>query len=119
MTTAWVTYTFPAWHSWPGAPTERAYLGALHRHLFHVRAELDVFHDDRELEFHDVLDELRNTCAALGTFHPSGRDLGSMSCEQIALRIALELQRRWPRHMRVDVSEDGETGATVELHGKK
>jgi hypothetical protein len=104
----WVTHRFEGFHSWEGAPAGREYLAHPHRHLFHVRAEVDVDHGDREVEFHDLLDQVVDYCGGLVGL------LGS--CEAIAEVLAVELERRYPgRRVAVDVSEDGEAGATVTL----
>lgn len=108
----WVEFKMEGFHNWPEAPDSRDYLRASHRHMFHVRVETEVTHDDREIEFHDLMD------AARGQFpdieHVNGRpDLGSMSCEMIARKIANGLAGLYARPFCVDVSEDGECGARV------
>jgi hypothetical protein len=46
-----VTWQFEGLHCWPSAPDEVAFLRSPHRHIFHCRARLEVFHQDREVEF--------------------------------------------------------------------
>ena len=76
MTFVVVTFTAEGFHRWPEAPAHRAYLAARHRHLFHVRVEVEAVHSDREIECHD----LRDFCVeAFG-----GGDMGSQSCEMMA-----------------------------------
>jgi hypothetical protein len=116
VTTAWVTHRFVGFHSWPDAPGHRDYLAQPHRHLFHVRASLSVTHDDRDVEFHDLLAVVVRACVTLGTARGGARYLGAMSCEHVARRIVEALAVAWPgRLIEVDVSEDGEAGATVTL----
>ena len=106
LSTAWITTTFEGWHAWPAAPEGCAYLRARHRHLFHVKAGLSVAHNDRDIEFHDLLHFVRGCLP--------GPELGGQSCEMIAEGIASQLQERWPhRAGYVEVSEDSEVGATV------
>lgn len=106
ISSAWVKTTFEGWHAWPDAPAHRAYLRATHRHLFHVTVGLRVMHDDREVEFHDLQDCVR-VCL------PSPQ-LGAQSCEMIAKAIWEGVSARFPgRSGFVEVSEDGEVGATV------
>ncbi|MCK5019409.1 MAG: hypothetical protein KAS32_20290, partial [Candidatus Peribacteraceae bacterium] len=39
-------------HSWPACPYEEvAYLRDDHRHIFHIKAHMQVNHDDRDVEF--------------------------------------------------------------------
>lgn len=113
----WATTRFVGFHSWPDAPNERSYLRARHRHVFHVRAKLVVQHADRAVEFHDLQDEIDAIVARLleTTEPPSGPGpyLRGMSCEHIAESIAESLIDRYGTPAEVDVSEDGENGATV------
>lgn len=114
-TTIFVTTQFVEKHQWSEAPTEVGYLAYPHRHLFMVRLEIEVLHNDRELEYHTVL-----------------KDLGWMisdellrawnlywSCEDIAQRILTWAKRKWPERLlyRVTVSEDGENGSVMEARG--
>lgn len=107
-TRIFVTFTRTGFHRWPDAPLLRAYLAAPHRHVFHFRVELDVHHDNREIEFHDLLD----TCTAV--IDDYGEDWDSCSCEAIARRLLADVQDQYPgTSPLVTVSEDGECGATV------
>lgn len=104
-----VTTSFVAQHRWPAAPMEVAFLRDSHRHVFKVRAELEVEHDDRDLEFIMVKRALDSYLAP-----NSEQDLGTTSCEQIARDIADFLEGRYSLSSRVvlvEVSEDGENGA--------
>ena len=96
----------PGFHHWPGAPGSRAYLAAPHRHLFHLVVSMPVRHSDREVEFHDLLDEVK-------ALFPGGFDHGARSCETMATDIARTLSARHDRPVTVEVSEDGEAGARV------
>ena len=51
------------YHKWADAPEEVRYLSNHHRHLFTVRAEFDVTHDDRDVEFHIAQGWLRAAAA--------------------------------------------------------
>jgi len=104
-----VRVTEHALHCWPGAPDRRGYLRAPHRHLFAIEASCLVRHDEREIEFHDLQDEVRRLFVHL-------RDTGTssdMSCERMARHIATELSIQHKRTFFVFVSEDGECGALV------
>lgn len=105
----WVTHSFVGFHRWPDAPAHRAYLAQVHRHVFHVRVEVEVRHNDREVEFHDLLDAVKEWCA--------GEQLGPASCEGIAEWLGEKVRQAWnadpPRAVTVSVSEDGENGAQL------
>lgn len=104
-----VRWTLEGFHSWPEACGKRAYLASCHRHLFHFEARLELRHDERDVEFHDMLQELRG-------LWPQSHDFGSSSCETIARATAQHIAGAWPgRKCSVAVFEDGEVGAQVTL----
>lgn len=120
MTTIQVRTKFEGVHCYPDAPEKVAYLRQPHRHIFGVCVEVEVFHEDRELEFiilkHMVdgwIDGLnaKDGCA----------ECGAMSCEHMATMIWSYLKQRVgrsdERFWKVTVDEDGENGASVEYHG--
>lgn len=112
--TIFVRFDFVGLHQWPAAPSHRGYLAKLHRHRFMVEVSTIVLHDDREIEFHDLLDLART--AIPGTRDQTGSYmLGPSSCEHVARHIGKELARRYGRAIRVSVSEDGECGAVVDV----
>src|SRR5574344_266709 len=71
---------FEGIHKYPEAPKEVEYLKYPHRHIFYVEVEIETFHDDRELEFIMVKH-------ALDEYIGVNKDMGRISCEQIAKRI--------------------------------
>lgn len=102
-----VTYTAVGFHYWEGAQGKRSYLRNKHRHLFHVKIKCPVEHNDRDIEFHDLLDYAKS--------HFDGGDMGPMSCEMIAEELAYKLVKHYDRPFSVEVSEDGECGAHIVL----
>ena len=104
-----VSFKQPGWHRWPGATDRRAYLANLHRHLFVITVSMEVTHDDREVEFHDLRDEAVKLFSELG----SNGDMGAMSCEHMARSMAKNLAGRYVREVTVSVFEEDEFGATV------
>ena len=53
----WVTFQKEGIHKYPAALTDPKlkdveFLGYPHRHMFHFRVEIEVFHDDRDIEFY-------------------------------------------------------------------
>lgn len=99
------TLQFEGFHAWEAAPESVAYLRSRHRHIFHVRAEKIVSHDDRDVEFITMKTAISEEVNSLKTL-PRAR---KWSCE----RWAKEILERYGLD-RVEVSEDGENGAIVE-----
>ena len=114
----WVTAQFTGYHRWEAAPAKVGFLRDMHRHVFHVRVEVAVDHDDRDVEFF-ILKEAVETIIRME--FAGKTDIGS--CEMIARKIHTELNRRHLHVegdtycvlsvMQVDVSDDGENGATI------
>lgn len=98
--------TFIALHKWDKAPDEVKFLRDAHRHVFHVKVTVIVTHDDRAVEFITMRKELD------GCISNWALDLGGKSCEMIADMIAKAMHDMYYRVIEVDVSEDGENGAT-------
>ena len=72
---------------------------------------IDVFHDDRELEFIQFKRWLENLY--------SGKvlELNYKSCEMIADDLYLQIAEKYPdRDVHIEVSEDGENGCYVEYN---
>lgn len=102
------------YHYWPGARGRRSYLGHRHRHEFHVTAGVEVLDADRQIETHDLLDLAFAGFLAISPGEDG--EFGSLSCEQLADRLAHVLLAHWPdRFVMVEVLEDGQTGAAVSL----
>ena len=100
-----VKFTIDGFHCWESAPENRKYLSSNHRHLFHVNIRTFVDHDDREIEFHDLLDYAKLK-------FPGGQ-MGGMSCEMMAKQLGEKLVKRFKRDFLVEISEDGECGAGI------
>jgi len=65
--------------------------------------------DNREIEFHDLIDYCKSNLF-------NGGELSSASCEQIATRICSGLAEIYEgRKIMVSVFEDNENGSVVEL----
>jgi hypothetical protein len=101
-------------HSYPAALTdpklnEVSFLGYPHRHMFHFTVQIQVFQNDRDIEFilfKRELEALYSTDGAL--------NMSSKSCEQMAEELLHIIASRYPtRTISVNVSEDGESGAFV------
>lgn len=114
MKKIWVTFQRKGLHRYPAAANDAAledvqYLGNVHRHLFKFKVSIQVWHDDRELEFHQFLNWLESL------YDDKVLELDFMSCEMLADQLAAKIQARYSgRKLIVDISEDGECGAVCE-----
>lgn len=111
--TIWVTFQKVGFHKFPRASTDLAladvsYLGTKHRHLFKFKVAIAVWHDDREIEFHQFL----NYCESL--FSAGSIDIDYKSVEMLADDMYAQISVKYPnRQITIDVSEDGECGCTI------
>ena len=116
-TNIWVTFTKEGIHKYPAALTDPklvtgdeydvSFLGYPHRHIFHFKVEIQVFHDDRDIEFIQFKRWLENLYAT-GTL-----ELDYKSCEMICDDLAKQINNKYPnRKLNITVSEDNENGAT-------
>ena len=110
-----VQFTVEGIHSWPDCDIEQvSYLAYSHRHTFHFKCFLSVYHDDRDKEFLKWKDTLR-TFITTEYYNESFKlcDFSHHSCEQLAKFL---LENFHPDNLyRVEVFEDNENGAIVEL----
>lgn len=95
-------------HYFEDAEGDEEFLKYSHRHMFHVTAKAEQFHDDRDIEFIEMKRFLKDEW--------DGGDFDNQSCEMIAKDIVELLQDKYGenRDYEVEVSEDGENGALVE-----
>lgn len=98
-------------HRFPAASGEQEYLANLHRHMFGVCLKIQVYHDDRELEFIAVkqkVNQWMDEIFAADTEH-------TISCEQIAAELIKRTKTEYgsPRIIIAEVNEDNENGAIV------
>lgn len=117
--TVWakVTTRFEGIHNYPAAPKQVEFLKHPHRHEFHVTLYVEQFHNDRDVEY-ILCKRWLNTF--LKAYTAEG-ELQARSCEMMALDIGKAAQTAWLAHegthrkLMVEVTEDGENGALVEL----
>ena len=111
----WVTFQKEGVHCYPAAGTDPklktgrwddvSFLAADHRHIFHFRVEIDVFHNDRDVEFIQFKRWLERL------YSGSVLQLNFKSCEMIADDLANQIHAKYPdRCIIIEVSEDGENG---------
>jgi hypothetical protein len=114
----WVTFRKEGVHKYPAAATDPllatndeydvSFLGYPHRHIFHFRVWIDVFHNDRDIEFIQFKRWLENL------YNDSVLSLDYKSCEMIADDIYIKIAERFPnRAVWIEVAEDGENGCLI------
>jgi hypothetical protein len=114
----WVTFQKEGIHKYPGADTDPklatgdeydvSFLGYPHRHIFHFKVAIQVFHNDRDIEFIQFKRWLENS------FRDGVMKLDHKSCEMISDELYMYIANRYPdRDIEITVSEDGENGATI------
>lgn len=114
----WVTFRKEGIHKYPAALDDPklatgdkfdvSFLGYPHRHIFHFKIAITVFHDDRDIEFIQFkrwLEEL----------YKGELDVDYKSCEMMADDLYEKVADRYPgREVHIDISEDGENGCHVQ-----
>jgi len=121
----WVTFQKEGIHCYPAAATDPqlatgdeydvSFLASPHRHVFWFKVWIDVFHNNRDLEFIQFKRWLENLYSGSGPFN-EGRvlELNHKSCEMIADDLYLQIAGRYPgRNITIEVSEDGENGCSI------
>lgn len=109
----WVTFSKEGIHCYPAALEEPNladvnFLGYPHRHIFHFRVYIDVFHNDRDIEFIQFKRWLQ------GLYDNAALILDYKSCEMIADDLYLQIASKYPgRNVTISVSEDSENGCTI------
>ena len=114
----WVTFRKEGTHKYPAALTDPklatgdeydvSFLGYPHRHMFHFKIAIEVFHDDREIEFIQFKRWLENL------YGKGVLELDYKSCEMMADDLYTEIAGRYPdRAVWIEVAEDGENGALI------
>ena len=115
----WVTFQREGIHCFPAAASDPkladvSFLASPHRHIFHFRVAIDVFHDDRELEFI----QFKRWLEAL--YVNTVLQLDYKSCEMIADDLYTQIAAKYPdRDVWIEVSEDGENGCYVEYNNTR
>ena len=114
----WVTFRKEGIHKYPAALDDPklatgdkfdvSFLGHPHRHIFHFKVAIEVFHDDRDIEFIQFkrwLEEL----------YEGELNVDYKSCEMMADDLYEKISARYPsREVHIDISEDGENGCQIQ-----
>ena len=93
-------------HRYPNAPEFCTYLSARHRHIFVIRCEFEVSHNEREIEINEQQHVIEKM---LTKRFGSPCELVDMSCETIAELIMKE----YKSCTKAEVKEDDYGGASL------
>jgi len=115
----WVTFRKEGIHMYPAAATDPklktgdeydvSFLATPHRHIFHFQVYIEVFHDDRDIEFIQFKRWLEK-------LYQGTLELNFKSCEMIAEDLHTVITDRYPnREIWIEVSEDGENGCFIKF----
>ena len=116
----WVTFRREGIHRYPAAATDPklntageydvSFLASPHRHIFHFRVWIDVFHNDRDIEFI----QFKRWLESLYSGNNTVLALDWKSCEMIADDLYTQIAGRYPeRAVWIEVAEDGENGCLI------
>ena len=116
--TVFVRFQKEGIHKYPAAATDPAlatgdeydvsFLATPHRHIFHFEVTIEVFHNDRDIEFIQFKRWLENQ------YSQNILALDYKSCEMISDDLYEVIATRYPdRNIVIQVSEDNENGATI------
>ena len=124
MRSIWVTFSKEGIHKYPAALEDPklatgdwddvSFLGYPHRHIFHFKVWIEVFHDDRDIEFIQFKRWLERLYAGVDS-SSSVLQLDYKSCEMIADDLAYTIRDEYPgRYIKISVAEDNENGCEIE-----
>ena len=111
----WVTFEKEGMHCYPAAATDPnlatgdeydvSFLAHPHRHIFKFRVDIEVFDDDRDIEFIQFKRWLLS-------LYDGEFSVDYKSCEMISDDLYGAINDKYPgRNITIEVSEDGENGA--------
>ena len=118
LRTIFVRFQKEGIHKYPAAATDPAlatgdeydvsFLATPHRHIFHFDVAIEVFHNDRDIEFIQFKRWLENQ------YSQNILKLDYKSCEMISDDLYEVIATRYPdRSVAIQVSEDNENGAHI------
>jgi hypothetical protein len=116
----WITFRKEGIHKYPAASQDPqlatgdeydvSFLGYPHRHIFHFRVWIDVFHNDRDVEFI----QFKRWLERLYSSNQGVLSLDYKSCEMIADDLYDQIVQKYPgRTVWIEIAEDGENGCFI------
>lgn len=117
----WVTFQQEGIHLYPAAKDDPklatgdwddvSFLGYAHRHIFHFRVWIEVFHDDRDIEFIQFKRWLQSL------YSDQTLNLNHKSCEMISEDLYDVINKKYPnRNVWIEVAEDNENGCFIKFN---
>ena len=104
----WVTTQQSNFHSWKDAKNDVEFLKYKHRHIFYFKVYIEVFHDDREIEFFQFKNFIEHKLESKKLWE-------NKSCEMIADWLYNIIRKKiTDRTIIIEVSEDNENGCRNE-----
>ena len=114
----WVTFQKEGIHKYPAALEDPllatgdeydvSFLGYPHRHIFHFKIQIEVFHNDRDIEFIQFQRWLENL------YNKGTLELDFKSCEMISDDLYDQISEQYTgRSITINVSEDNENGCRI------
>lgn len=109
----WVTFSREGIHCYPAAAEDPnladvAFLANDHRHIFHFKIHIEIFHNDRDIEF------IQFKRWAESLFNEEVLQLDHKSCEMISDELYQHIATKYPfRDIWISVSEDNENGSDI------
>ena len=111
----WVTFQKEGIHKYPAALEEPSlqdvsFLGYPHRHIFHFTVGIQVWHNDRDVEFI----QFKRYIEQLYSSNEGVLSLDYKSCEMMSDDLYAQISAKYPdREVWIEVSEDGENGSFI------
>ena len=120
----WVTFQKEGVHMYPGADSDPklatgdwddvSFLGVPHRHIFHFRVRIEVFHNDRDIEFIQFKRWMERLYSKSSSSDDDVLVLNHRSCEMISDELYEKISNKYPgRFVEISVAEDNENGCSI------
>lgn len=101
----WITTQKEGVHQYRDAPSEVSFLKDKHRHIFHFKIYIEIFTNDRDIEF------IMFKRYVDSYIQKWPLNLFNHSCESIADDVEEHIRKKYKnRKIMIEISEDGENG---------
>ena len=118
----WVTFQKEGIHKYPAAIDDPklatgdwddvSFLGYPHRHTFYFKVRIEVYHNDRDIEFLQFKRWMERLYSAASDGEVLVLDY--KSCEMIADDLYIQISNKYPgRFVEISVAEDNENGCLI------